>query len=122
MADKEKAHPSVEYRGTGFYVSLGVAVLSVIVLLVMALQNTESVSFEFLAWDIELPLFGLIIITALLAVVIDELVGLVWRRRRRQRMTDQKELERLRREYLQTGSPVPAGEEGPEVTDPGAEG
>jgi uncharacterized integral membrane protein len=96
MTDQEIETPAIEYRGTGFYVSLVVTALVVLALLVLALQNTESVTFEFLSWDIEIPLFGLIIISVLLAIAIDELVGLVWRRRRRRLLSDRRELAQLR--------------------------
>jgi uncharacterized integral membrane protein len=96
MEDETKSRP-VEYRGTGFYVSLVFAAVVVVAMLVLALQNTESVTFEFLGWTIDLPLFGVIIIAALLAVTIDELVGVVWRRRRRRRLSEKHELASLRK-------------------------
>lgn len=88
----------VEYRGTGFYVSLVFVAIVVIALLALTIQNTESVTFEFLWWDIDIPLFGIILIVAFLAVTIDELVGLVWRRIRRRRLSEQQELQQLRKE------------------------
>jgi uncharacterized integral membrane protein len=104
MSDTPDA-TQVEYRGTGFYVSLAVTALIVIALLILALQNTEAVTFEFLKWDIELPLFGLIIITAFLAIALDEVFGLVWRRRRRRQLSERQELARLR-EVSGTKAPV----------------
>lgn len=95
MNDTDK---QVEYRGTGFYVSLVFVAIVVIALIAFTIQNTESVTFEFLLWDVEIPLFGIILIVAFLAVTIDELVGLVWRRTRRKRLTEKQELKRLRKD------------------------
>jgi len=110
----------VEYRGTGFYVSLIVAGIVVLALIVLTLQNTDSVTFEFLGWDIDLPLFGLILITVLLTVAIDELVGLAWRRRRRRQLTEREELKELRRRQSdspesQDETPTPPDEQPPVV-------
>ncbi|MDX1691603.1 MAG: lipopolysaccharide assembly protein LapA domain-containing protein [Acidimicrobiia bacterium] len=88
----------VKYRGTGFYAGLAVTVILTVALLVLAIQNTESVAFEFLGWDIDAPLFALILIAMIGAVLLDELIGLVWRRSRRRRLGEREELERLRAE------------------------
>lgn len=98
MTKSQKPGPSIEYRGTGFYLSLGVICVLGVGLLVLSVQNTKSVQFEFLWWNLEIPLFGLIIAAALLAIVLDQLIGLAWRRIRRGRMTERQELGRLRRE------------------------
>jgi len=103
----------VEYRGTGIYVSLAVILILVVALLVLALQNTDSVEFEFLWWDLEVPLFGLMLGGGLVAVVLDELIGLAWRRNRRRRLAERRELKRLRRDATSERSvgEMPAGEE-----------
>lgn len=107
MTDNESDRHPVEYRGTGFYVSLVFTAIVVIVLLVLALQNTETVQFEFLGWDIDIPLFGIILIAVLLAIVVDEMVGLVWRRSRRRRLSEQQELVSLRQEIQAPASDLP---------------
>jgi uncharacterized integral membrane protein len=98
MAKRDRSERDVEYRGTGLYLSLAVVLVLVLAVLALALQNTDSVDFEFLWWDLEVPLFGLIVGGGLLAVVIDELIGLAWRRARRRRLAERRELSRLRRE------------------------
>lgn len=112
MTDTRK--PLVEYRGTGYYLSLVVILVLVVLFLVLSVQNTASVRFEFLWWGFEIPLFGLLIAAALVAVVLDELIGLAWRRSRRQRLTEQHELETLRQQ-VEDGSPAgeAAAETGP---------
>lgn len=86
----------VEYAGTGFYVGLGATLVVALILLVLAVQNTQDVMVSFLGWDFTFPLFGVAIGAALAAVVLDELIGLVWRRRRRAQLADRAELRRLR--------------------------
>jgi uncharacterized integral membrane protein len=90
----------VEYSGTGFYVSLAIILLSAITLLILAIQNNKELTIAFLALDFALPLFAVILGTALIAVVLGELIGVVWRRQRRRRLEQQAELERLRSERV----------------------
>lgn len=73
-------------------------ILSVIVI-VLAAQNTQSVTVRALGWEAELPLIAIILITVLVSVVLDELVGVIIRRRRRMRRAERQELQRLRREH-----------------------
>jgi len=89
----------VEYRGTGFYVSLAVIFLAAVTLLILAVQNTGEVTIEILALEFDLPLFAVILGTALIAVILDELIGVVWRRQRRTRLEERAELQRLRAEH-----------------------
>lgn len=86
----------VEYRGTGFYVGLLAILLFTLALLVLAVQNTQEVDVDFLGLVITVPLFAVAIGAALLAIVLDELIGLVWRRQRRIRLAERAELNRLR--------------------------
>lgn len=86
----------VEYLGTGFYIGWAVILLFALVLLILAVQNTQDVDVSFLGWDFAFPLFGVAIGAALAAVVLDELIGLVWRRRRRAQLAERAELRKLR--------------------------
>lgn len=86
----------VEYRGTGFYVGLVAILLFALVLLVIAVQNTQEVDVEFFGFVFTVPLFAVAIGAALLAVILDELIGLVWRRQRRIRLEERAELDQLR--------------------------
>ena len=79
--------PTVEYRGTGFYVGVIAAIVITAGLLVLAVQNTASVTVEWLWFEISAPLFAWIIGAALLAVAVDEIVGVVWRARARTRLS-----------------------------------
>jgi uncharacterized integral membrane protein len=88
----------VEYRGTGFYVSLAVIFLAAVTFLILAVQNTGEVTVEILAFEFDLPLFAVILGAGLVAVILDELVGLVWRRQTRTRLAERAELRSLRAE------------------------
>lgn len=105
MTDRDD-EPRVEYRGTGFYVGLILAGILALLLVIMSVQNTDSVEFEFLGWDLELPLFALILIAVLIAVVVDELIGVVWRRRRRKLLSERQELGRLRKQAEEPTPPA----------------
>jgi uncharacterized integral membrane protein len=100
---------AVEYRGTGFKVSLVLLFLTAALVLILAVQNTAPVTLDFLAWEVELPLFALLLGAGLLGVLLDELIGLVWRRQRRKRMEERAELARLRAGKATT---TDAGDEG----------
>lgn len=95
QGDDERAG-AVEYRGTGFYVGLLAIILFALTLFILAVQNTQDVQIDFLGFTFSLPLFGVAIGAAIIAVIIDELIGLVWRKRRRTRLEERAELGRLR--------------------------
>lgn len=78
---------NITYRGTGFYASVIGAIILAAGLLAFAVQNTGTVTVEWLWLELTAPLFAWVIGAALLAVVVDELVGLVWRGRERNRLT-----------------------------------
>jgi uncharacterized integral membrane protein len=110
----------VEYRGTGFYVGLVAIILFALALLVVAVQNTQEVDVDFFGFEFTVPLFAVAIGAALLAVVLDELIGLVWRRQRRTRLEERAELDRLR---AARAEPIEEGARVEEVTEsPALEG
>ena len=107
----------VEYRGTGFYVSLAIIFLAAVTLLILAVQNTGEVTIEILAFEFDLPLFAVILGTALIAVILDELIGVVWRRQQRTRLEERAELRRLRAERKTRTDSETVTEESAEETD-----
>jgi uncharacterized integral membrane protein len=76
--------------------SLAVFLLIGLGFVVFAVQNAVDVPVEFLIWDFTVSLPLLLVVTALIAVIADEVVGLIRRRRRRQRMAEREELKRYR--------------------------
>lgn len=95
MANELNQDEGVQYRGTGFYASVIGSILLAAGLLAFAVQNTGKVTVEWLWWELTAPLFAWVIGAALLAVVLDELVGLVWRARERNRLTRRERSRRL---------------------------
>jgi uncharacterized integral membrane protein len=67
--------------GRGGLIAAGVLAA---LLIIFILQNTESVTFKFLFWTFSLPLWLVLVITALLAFVVGQL-ALMWRRHRRRK-------------------------------------
>lgn len=63
---------------------------------VFAVQNAIDVPVEFFTLDFTVSLPLLLVVTALIAVIADEIVGLIRRRRRRQRVAEREELKRYR--------------------------
>lgn len=98
----------VEYRGTGFYLGLVAILVFALALLVLAVQNTQEVDVDFLGFAFTVPLFAVAIGAAILAVVLDELIGLVWRRQRRTRLEERAELDRLRASEPRPAEEAPA--------------
>ena len=80
MADNAPQGSSQSSGGaTGLLVGMGVLGVA---LLAFILQNTESVSFDWLFWSFEAPLWIVLIITALVAFVLGQF-ALMWRRHKR---------------------------------------
>lgn len=78
--------------------SLVAGLLLIATITVLAAQNTQNVTLNFLGWDGRAPLIAIILGTALISILIDEVVGLLWRRRRRKTLAEREELKRLRSE------------------------
>ncbi len=85
-------------RDSEFSWGLAVFLLIGLGFVVFAVQNAaENVPVEFLLWDFTVSLPILLVVTALIAVIADEIVGLTRRRRRRTRVAEREELKRYRR-------------------------
>ncbi|HSM67396.1 MAG TPA: LapA family protein [Ilumatobacteraceae bacterium] len=96
-ADRDAEPETIrDYRGTGV-VWGGVLVLVLAVgLIIVAFQNGQDVEFDFLWIESTAPLVLILAITIAVAIVVDEIVGFLWRRSRRNRLRERDELERLR--------------------------
>ena len=83
------------FVGTGLFWGLIVGVVLAVGVLILAAQNTASITVSFMAWDFSTPLIVLILGALLIGVVFDELFGLFYRTRRRRTQRDRDHLERL---------------------------
>ena len=83
-------------RDSDFSWSLAIFLLIGLGFVVFAVQNARNVDVKFLTLDFTVSLPLLLVVTALIAVIADEIVGLTRRRRRRQRMAEKEELKRYR--------------------------
>jgi uncharacterized integral membrane protein len=84
------------YKGTGLAWAIVAALVGAILLIVLIAQNTGStVTINFLWFTAEASLVILVLATAVLTVCVAEGIGLIWRHRRRQRLTQRDELRRI---------------------------
>jgi uncharacterized integral membrane protein len=84
------------HRGEGIPWGAVVGTLGVILLVVFAVQNTETVAIEFLWVSGEYPLSIVILVTAVSAGLLTLISGAFLRRRRRARRAEKQELQHLR--------------------------
>jgi len=70
--------------------------LLAVVIAIFAVQNPHDVEISFLVWSWNFPLALVIIAVVAVAVVLDEILGAVLRRRRRKRKAEKHELKQLR--------------------------
>ena len=87
-------------RQGGVRWSLISSLILVAAITILAAQNTQRVTVNFLGWEGRAPLITIILATGLVAVLLDEAVGYFWRRRRRKTIAEREDLERLRSERL----------------------
>ena len=98
-AEKEKARraePDRVFAGTGLFWGLIFGVILALAVIILAAQNTDTVTISFLAWEFSTPLIVLILGALLIGVIVDELLGVVYRKRRRRTLRERDELKRLR--------------------------
>ncbi len=95
--DPAPTPPPATRSDSGLSFGLVIFLLLAAVFVVFAVQNAASVPIRFLSFEGSFPLPLILVITALLAVVADEIVGLLRRQRRRRRLAEREELERYRR-------------------------
>lgn len=88
--------PTREYRGTGIYAAVVVGLLLALAVVILAVQNVDAVTLEWLAWDIDVSLTALILASLLIGAASAVIGGLFWRRRRRRVLTEREELRGLR--------------------------
>ena len=97
------ARPATKERvfvGTGLFWGLIIGVVLAIGVLILAAQNTASITVTFMAWEFATPLIVLILGAILIGVVFAELFGLFYRTRRRRTQRDRDHLQRLQQSQI----------------------
>jgi uncharacterized integral membrane protein len=84
------------FLGTGLFWSLILGLLLAAALVIFVFQNTQTVEVDWLGFTFTAPLVGLLLGTAVTAVILDQIASLLFRRRRRRALTERQELDRLR--------------------------
>jgi len=92
----EKAERRPEFVGTGMFWGLVVGVLLAVFIITFAAQNTRETRIRIIFWEWSSPLFVAILISLIVGIVLAEAAGLFYRSRRRRRLADKVELQRLR--------------------------
>lgn len=88
--------PDRVFAGTGISWAFIFGAVLTAAIIVLAVQNTDSVPVKMFFWEAEAPLIIVMLVTALVVILIDEMIGLVIRRRRRKLLAEREELKRLR--------------------------
>jgi uncharacterized integral membrane protein len=99
-ADRAKARQTPEVVSVDAGIPWGLIfflILSVL-MAVFTVQNTQDVELQFLGWSGEFPLIMIIVGVFVTAVVLDEILGTILRRRRRTRRIEKQELEHYRKQ------------------------
>jgi len=98
MIRRHVDRPDRGSHGLGLWWTFAVALVVFAALIVAIVQNGRHVRLHYLAWHVSVSLIVVVLTTALIAVFLDQVGGLVWRRRRRGRLGRRAELEQLRTE------------------------
>jgi len=85
-----------QFVGTGVFWGLVIGVILAIIVIVFASQNTQAAVVKVITWEWSSPLFVVVLISLIVGIVLDEIVGLLFRSRRRRRLAEKAELHRLR--------------------------
>jgi uncharacterized integral membrane protein len=93
---RQRQEPGQESHRAGVPWGLAGSLLLLSAVVVFAVQNTQPVLLEFLGWEAVVPLVVVVMVAFVVAVLFDEVLGVVWRRRRARRAADREELRRLR--------------------------
>ena len=92
-----------QFRGTGLSWTLVLALVMAAAIVVGIIQNSHGVRLDYLVWHGSVPLIAVLLATMVLTVALTSLVGVIWRRRRRQQLTDVVELLELRGQAQPSG-------------------
>jgi len=100
-------------RGLGLWWTFSAGLVVAAAALVAIVQNSGQVRLHFLVWHATVSLIVVVLATALTAVFLSEVGGLIWRRRRRSRLGRRSELETLRAQHQPAREDPPAAVSAP---------
>ncbi len=89
-------HRTAGSHGLGWWWTFVAALALGAAVIVAVAQNTHAVRVHYLVWQSSVSLIVVVLTTALVAIVLDQAGGLIWRRRRRARLARRDELLELR--------------------------
>jgi uncharacterized integral membrane protein len=101
-ASKARGH------GLGLWWTFAAGLIFASAIVIAIFQNSHDVRLHYLAWHLNVSLIVVVLTTALIAFFLDEVGGLIWRRRRRSMLGRRHELEQLRTQQLPEDVPVDA--------------
>ncbi len=104
------AHRRHGLHGLRLWWTFAAALVLGAAIIVAIVQNSDRVSLHYLAWHVDLSLIVVILATALIAVLLDEAGGLIWRRRRRSSLGRARELDRFHWRQQRTAAASPLEE------------
>ncbi len=83
-------------RGLGLWWTFAAALVVAAALIIAIAQNGAQVRVHYVVWQASVPLIVIVLTTALVALLLDEAGGLIWRSRRRAKLGRRNELAELR--------------------------
>lgn len=115
MGARPKHRPRVVVRGTGLLWGFVLGVPLAAALIVFIAQNTQDVTVRWTVWKVHSSLAVVVLVAVIAAVLLAEIVGLVWRVRRRRLLTRQ---ESLRAELVSPDEPAGPTPDAGDATEP----
>jgi uncharacterized integral membrane protein len=81
----EPGAESAQPARAGVSITMAIGIVLLVLFAVFAVQNTQTIEMEFLAWTFQVSRITVLLITAAIFIILDQIAGYLWRRRRRQR-------------------------------------
>ena len=102
-------------RGLGLWWTFTAALLGAAALIIAIAQNGTRVRVHYVVWQASVPLIVIVLTTALVALLLDEAGGLIWRSRRRAKLGRRNELAQLRTGQRRPDPAAPPNESSPQA-------
>jgi uncharacterized integral membrane protein len=102
-------------RGLGLWWTFAAALVVAAALIIAIAQNGAQVRVHYVVWQARVPLIVIVLTTALVALLLDEAGGLIWRSRRRAKLARRNELAQLRTGQQRPGPAAPPNESIPQA-------